>query len=157
MKTEPPEPGRCIARLGVWFILVHCAGSICAPGLSRISYPQPLDLLVLAIIPVSAFHAARFARPGVVFTAYGALASSVFWLYYLFVRGSRITDDAVFQNRIITASAVTIALAAACRFAASLRNRWDQHFRPPPGHCQACGYNLTGNVSGVCPECGEQL
>lgn len=27
--------------------------------------------------------------------------------------------------------------------------------RPPPGHCQECGYNLTGNTSGVCPECGE--
>jgi hypothetical protein len=25
----------------------------------------------------------------------------------------------------------------------------------PPGHCRKCGYNLTGNVSGVCPECGE--
>lgn len=24
----------------------------------------------------------------------------------------------------------------------------------PPGHCQSCGYDLTGNVSGVCPECG---
>ncbi len=28
---------------------------------------------------------------------------------------------------------------------------------PPPGHCQSCGYNLTGNVSGVCPECGERV
>jgi len=27
--------------------------------------------------------------------------------------------------------------------------------RIPPGHCQTCGYNLTGNVSGVCPECGS--
>ena len=26
--------------------------------------------------------------------------------------------------------------------------------RYPPGHCLKCGYNLTGNVSGVCPECG---
>ena len=26
--------------------------------------------------------------------------------------------------------------------------------RRPPGHCASCGYNLTGNVSGVCPECG---
>ncbi len=26
--------------------------------------------------------------------------------------------------------------------------------RPLPGHCQKCGYNLTGNVSGRCPECG---
>ena len=27
--------------------------------------------------------------------------------------------------------------------------------RIPPGHCQRCGYNLTGNVSGKCSECGE--
>lgn len=23
-----------------------------------------------------------------------------------------------------------------------------------PGCCPSCGYNLTGNISGVCPECG---
>ncbi|UCC32452.1 MAG: hypothetical protein JSU86_09255 [Phycisphaerales bacterium] len=23
--------------------------------------------------------------------------------------------------------------------------------------CLACGYNLTGNVSGVCPECGREI
>lgn len=27
----------------------------------------------------------------------------------------------------------------------------------PPGHCQTCGYNLTGNVSGLCPECGATI
>ena len=27
----------------------------------------------------------------------------------------------------------------------------------PRGHCQTCGYDLTGNVSGRCPECGELL
>ena len=26
-----------------------------------------------------------------------------------------------------------------------------------PGHCAPCGYDLTGNVSGVCPECGEKV
>ena len=26
--------------------------------------------------------------------------------------------------------------------------------RFPAGHCGGCGYNLTGNVRGVCPECG---
>ena len=24
-------------------------------------------------------------------------------------------------------------------------------------HCSLCGYDLTGNVSGVCPECGEAV
>jgi hypothetical protein len=33
-----------------------------------------------------------------------------------------------------------------------LRRRLNR--RPPKGHCQACGYNLTGNTSGACPECG---
>ena len=30
--------------------------------------------------------------------------------------------------------------------------RRDRSF--PAGHCQHCGYNLTGNQSGICPECG---
>ncbi len=29
--------------------------------------------------------------------------------------------------------------------------------RYPPGHCVQCGYDLTGNVSGTCPECGTSL
>jgi hypothetical protein len=31
---------------------------------------------------------------------------------------------------------------------------WRDRRRIPPDHCQKCGYNLTGNVSGICPECG---
>lgn len=29
--------------------------------------------------------------------------------------------------------------------------------RPKIGHCRCCGYDLTGNTSGRCPECGENL
>jgi hypothetical protein len=34
---------------------------------------------------------------------------------------------------------------------------WRDHQLNPTGHCQKCGYNLTGNVSGICPECGEKI
>jgi hypothetical protein len=34
---------------------------------------------------------------------------------------------------------------------------WRDRRRIPPGHCRKCGYNLTGNLSGVCPECGEKV
>jgi len=26
-----------------------------------------------------------------------------------------------------------------------------------PGHCRKCEYDLTGNVSGICPECGTPV
>ena len=29
--------------------------------------------------------------------------------------------------------------------------------RIPPGHCQKCSYDLSGNVSGKCPECGKPI
>ncbi len=31
---------------------------------------------------------------------------------------------------------------------------WRDRRRIQPGHCPKCGYNLTGNLSGRCPECG---
>ena len=40
----------------------------------------------------------------------------------------------------------------------TLTERLIRERRPfyPPGHCKMCGYNLTGNESGVCPECGSK-
>lgn len=29
--------------------------------------------------------------------------------------------------------------------------------RIPLGHCKRCRYNLTGNTTGVCPECGQRV
>ncbi len=34
---------------------------------------------------------------------------------------------------------------------------WLRDRRYPPGHCRKCGYDLTGNVSGICPECGTAI
>jgi hypothetical protein len=45
---------------------------------------------------------------------------------------------------------LVIGTPTACMF-------WRRHRRIPPGHCRRCGYNLMGNVSGICPECGERI
>lgn len=34
---------------------------------------------------------------------------------------------------------------------------WRKARKPPVGHCQECGYNLTGNISGKCPECNAEV
>lgn len=41
--------------------------------------------------------------------------------------------------------------------AALLMKRIDRDHAYPPGTCRSCGYNLTGNVSGRCPECGQEI
>ena len=33
----------------------------------------------------------------------------------------------------------------------------DRRYRFPSGHCNKCGYDLTGNVSGRCPEGGTEI
>lgn len=33
---------------------------------------------------------------------------------------------------------------------------WRRDRRYPVGHCRGCGYDLTGNVTGVCSECGQR-
>ena len=38
-----------------------------------------------------------------------------------------------------------------------LGNHWRSKRRKPPGTCRVCGYNLTANTSGVCPECGTPV
>ena len=34
---------------------------------------------------------------------------------------------------------------------------WRRDRRKPEGCCQECGYDLTRNESGVCPECGTRI
>jgi hypothetical protein len=54
---------------------------------------------------------------------------------------------------------VAWAVALACAFLAARwlrdRLRW-KLVKYDDAQCLHCGYDLTGNVSGVCPECGEQ-
>jgi hypothetical protein len=57
--------------------------------------------------------------------------------------------------RHVLAGATFGALPAATLLRA-VRRRLRRRIRRRRGKCPACGYDLTGNVSGVCPECGEK-
>ena len=37
------------------------------------------------------------------------------------------------------------------------RSDWVRTRRQERGRCAGCGYDLTGNVSGLCPECGDRI
>jgi len=49
-----------------------------------------------------------------------------------------------------------VTVAPICRLSARIR-RHVRALRTPTGHCTECGYNLVGNESGICPECGDAI
>ena len=42
-------------------------------------------------------------------------------------------------------------------FACPMTYRWWRNRRIRPGYCSSCGYNLTANTTGICPECGTHI
>ena len=74
--------------------------------------------------------------PGLKFHIYNENAA-LYWSFYVGFRLSEL--------------AVLLAIWPAARVGLYLRRR------PPAGGCRACGYDLTGNVSGTCPECGAAV
>jgi len=48
-----------------------------------------------------------------------------------------------------------VVIMLLCSIAAIILNRIEH--RPDPRACTACGYNLIGNTSGTCPECGQGI
>jgi len=78
------------------------------------------------------------------------------WVSYGFVLPSRNPRVLPLTVRATTTDYVVpcwlVLLVAAAPTAALWRR---DRRRIPPGHCETCAYNLTGNVSGRCPECGS--
>jgi len=98
--------------------------------------------LIVARYEFKPLNAERVIRPERFH--WGRQTTIVRWL-----PGFRITDDYVgggipLWPFILAAIPVSIAMF--------YRDR-----RVPPGRCPKCRYDLTGNISGGCPECGTQI
>ncbi len=56
----------------------------------------------------------------------------------------------------LIAAPIELGIVAVTAFSVfAIRRRWQAV--AVPGKCAACGYDLTGNESGVCSECGEKI
>jgi hypothetical protein len=63
---------------------------------------------------------------------------------------------ALVREQFVTVPAWLPTLLTAIAPSAWLVARLRRRARFGRGHCTGCGYDLTGNVSGVCPECGTE-
>ena len=59
--------------------------------------------------------------------------------------------DGIWSMLLIQLLALLLVLVAIGEIHAGYKSRRD---RAAGGRCIACGYDLTANVSGTCPECG---
>jgi hypothetical protein len=87
--------------------------------------------------------------PGFDFTRHHV--ARIEWLPSSWVRGC--PRNVVVPMWIPTAA---VLMLSALLWWPDLRARW-LAWRLGPEHCLKCGYDLTGNVSGRCPECGKAL
>jgi hypothetical protein len=81
------------------------------------------------------------------------ITSGVGWQAAGFACGRR--DILGYRMRCVVVPMPAIAVVSFCVPLVCYARRRRRHRRSAQGHCPACGYDLTGNVSGVCPECGK--
>ena len=156
----------CAAVIGMWVIShSHYHGVILAarrsPAQRLIQAESHGGVLLMAV----AVERQQFEPPG--WSIYGyprdshsAIVESAtptpfnrMGFYWIGHQNSRLGED---YHAIVMPHwfAVAVFLVAPCLWLMiqSRRNRADA--RAAVGLCMLCGYNLTGNTSGVCPECG---
>ena len=73
-------------------------------------------------------------------------------VFFLLASGARFYETLMIPFTLATASAVIFFVIALV-----LKKKADNTDVPQQDSCPACAYNLTGNISGVCPECGTRL
>lgn len=83
------------------------------------------------------------------------------WWQYTVVVFEDTSNGRYYQHWSVNASSeVALAMGVVfgiCPTFAILRGPVRRRWRRRHGRCTQCGYDLTGNVSGVCPECGRNV
>jgi len=156
------ENGRVVIRwseiLSTSLFLVFFA-SMWQGRLSRDPLVSIVDIACMVILPIAAFFASRSCRRFLVFTVFGCLGMAPLianW-WSIASRDAWAWSDTQLKWLIGACTLGMAASAVVCRLAAMLGMRfWDRNKTQEP-LCSTCGYNLTGNVSGICPECGKAI
>jgi len=79
------------------------------------------------------------------------------WLWRQRQIGWRPSSTTVAMSGFRTPVYLPVALLLGYPLFGVVRDRWREFRRPKRGFCQSCGYDLTGNASGTCPECGGDV
>jgi hypothetical protein len=95
----------------------------------------------------------NFGPPG---TTGGGWGKNVSWLPPRWVNASLATHYETNGYR-FSRVAIMASLLPICWLFLRVRRQMRAKREMLEGHCRSCGYNLAGNVSGICPECGSTI
>ncbi len=143
--------------LTLWFLFV-LALLVLLPQPSPMKTYRPhgwYHYVTLGLIPIGAWRAARLGGSEISYFVYGILCTLLFSLELAHSLPFW-ASDADYLNRGAIVLALPMATGFGCRYIASLRWGVDGKRRNRLNFCR-CGYNLTGNASGICPECGTPV
>ena len=107
-----------------------------------------LVLCVTAVVVSATFHiiVRRYALASIA----AAVVSSVLFQCFAYIHAGHL--DPFFLIAFIVGGALAFGIALIVGIPFLVRRR-----KSPPGYCPKCRYNLTGNTSGICPECGRLI
>ena len=108
----------------------------------RESVPQWACLLLAGFVGIIAFVLIPFVLE--------AVAERIWEPNYVACLGIIVGSERAALGVLVLIDAVAAYVLGRSAFT---RLRWRMVWRAAP-YCDGCGYDLTGNVSGVCPECG---
>lgn len=121
-------------------------------GYVRVLATQVPDWIAAGLM---GFLIGRFKRKREVMAAIACSAGLVFgpelWYHKFTFFLPVVESPATFLSLILIPKFAAVALAASCAVLFVRRRAI------PPGHCRSCEYDLTGNESGICPECGAAV
>ena len=145
-----------VAKLCFWLIVVWGV-CLCQGRIDRGPTLTIFDLLALASLPFVAIRVSREHDAPITVLVFGCLGAFPFFMLILekWERYSAYSNDSTLGAILFQVCGPVVGMGLFCR---ALAVHWPG-LRDPTnnGLCKVCGYNLTGNVSGICPECGTVI
>jgi hypothetical protein len=105
-------------------------------------------LFVTTVVVSAICHA--FVRNLAAASVVAAVVSSVLFQCFAYLHAGYL--DPFFLIAFVVAGFLAFGIALVVGVPFLYRRR-----KCPPGHCPECRYDLTGNTSGICPECGKLI
>ena len=143
----------------VWLAIIWCVGLLSAYLIWELDLYLGAYALVIILTVLLGYLGGRHRKWWMTVGGVAGLLISVYVSVFIFsVRGTGASQSVLPASRseaigMLIWYGVLLAIASLVHVVTETRR--PPHPRFPPGHCQTCGYSLTGNVSGRCPECGK--